>query len=53
MQKYVFQHFKVRERKLFPYVFEKDQPKLPRKRNVLSYYEKEEAPAEFVSKVGE
>ena len=32
----------------FSYVFEKDDPKLPRKRKVLSYYEEEEAPVEFV-----
>ena len=38
---------------LFSYVFEKDDPKLPGKRNVLSYYEEEEAPVEFVSKVEE
>ena len=38
----------------FSYVFEKDDPKLPRKRKVLSYYyEEEEAPVEFVSKVEE
>ena len=37
----------------FPYVFEKDDPKLPGKRKVLSYYEEEEAPVEFVSKVEE
>ena len=32
------------------YVFEKDDPKLSRKRNVLSYYEEEEAPVEFQQK---
>ena len=37
----------------FSYVFEKDDPKLLRKRKVLSYYEEEEAPVEFVSKVEE
>ena len=38
----------------FPYdVFEKDDPKLPRKRKVSSYYEEEEAPVEFASKVEE
>ena len=35
----------------FSYIFEKDDPKLPRKRNVLSYYEEEEAPVKFVSKL--
>ena len=34
----------------FSFVFEKYDPKLPRKREVLSYEEKE-APVEFVSKV--
>ena len=37
----------------FPYAFEKDDPKLPRKRKVSSHYEIEEAPVEFVSKVEE
>ena len=37
----------------FSYVFEKDDPKLPRKRNVSSHYEEEEAHVEFVSKVEE
>ena len=44
----------------FPYVFEKEDPKLSRKRKVSSHYEEEEeeeeekeAPAEFVSKVKE
>ena len=37
----------------FSNVFEKDDLKLPRKRNVLSYYEEEEAPVEFISKVEE
>ena len=32
---------------MFPYVFEKDDPKLP------SLYEEEKAPVEFVSKVEE
>ena len=35
------------------YVFEKDDPKLPRKRNVSSHYEEEKAPVEFVYKVEE
>ena len=52
LQKYVFQHSKVWERK-FPYVFEKDDPKLPRKRKVSIHYEEEEAPVEFASKVEE
>ena len=33
--------------------FEKDDPKLPIKRNVSRHYEEKEAPAEFVSKVEE
>ena len=37
----------------FSYVVEKDDPKLPSKRKVLNYYEEEEAPVEFVSKVEE
>ena len=37
----------------FSYVCEKDDPKLPRKRKALSYYEEEEAPVHFVSKVEE
>ena len=37
----------------FPYIFEKEDPKLPRKRKVSSRYEEEEAPVEFVSKVKE
>ena len=37
----------------FSYVFEKDNPKLPRKRKVLSHYEEEEALVDFVSKVEE
>ena len=35
------------------YTFEKDDPKLSRKRKVSSHYEEEEAPVEFVSKVEE
>ena len=35
----------------FSQVFEKDDPKLPGKRQVLNYYEEEKAPVEFVSKV--
>ena len=35
------------------YGFEKDDPKLPRKRNLLRQHEEEEAPVEFVSKVEE
>ena len=35
----------------FPYVFEKDNPNYLEK--VLSHYEEEEAPVEFVSKVEE
>ena len=34
----------------FPYVFEKDDPKLPGKRKVSSHYEEEEAPLEFYLK---
>ena len=34
-------------------VFEKDDPKLPRKKKVLIHYQEEEAPVEFVSKVEE
>ena len=37
----------------FLYVFEKEDPKLPRNRNVSNHYEKEEAHAEFVSQVEE
>ena len=37
----------------FPYVFEKDDPKLPAKRKVLSHYKTEEASVEFISKVDE
>ena len=37
----------------FSYGFEKDDPILPRKRNVLSYYEEEGDPVEFVSKAEE
>ena len=37
----------------FSYVFEKDDPKLPKKRKVSRHYEEEEAPVEFVSKVAE
>ena len=37
----------------FLYVFEKDDPKLYRKRKVSSHYEEEEAPVEFVSKAEE
>ena len=37
----------------FPYVFEKDDLKLSRKRKVSSHYEEEETPVEFVSKVEE
>ena len=37
----------------FSYVFEKDDPKLPRKRKILNHGEEEEAPVEFVSKVEE
>ena len=32
-------------------VFKEDDPKLPRKGKVLSYYEEKEAPVEFVSEV--
>ena len=50
LQKYVFQHYKLRERKLVFICFEKDDHKLPRKSQVSSHYEEEEAP---VSKVEE
>ena len=54
MQKYVFQHYKDKGRgSQFPYAFEKDDPKLPSKRNVSSHYEEEEAHVEFASKVEE
>ena len=32
LQKYIFQHYKIRERKLVLYAFEKDDLKLPKKR---------------------
>ena len=47
LQKYLFRHYKVWEKKLVLYVFEKDNPKLPRKRKVSSHGEEEEAPVEF------
>ena len=63
MRKYVFHHYKARERNQFPYLLEKvrvskgkldiDVSKLPKKRKVLSHYEEEEAPAEFASTVRE
>ena len=37
----------------FPSVFKKDDPKLTRKRKLLSYYEEEEAAVEFATKVEE
>ena len=37
----------------FPYVFEKDDPKLPRKRKVSNHFEEKEASVEFVSNVEE
>ena len=37
----------------FSYVFEKDDPKLPRKRKVSSHYEEEGAHVKFGSKVEE
>ena len=49
MQKYVFQHCRVRKRKLI----EKDDLKLPKKRKVLGYYEEGEAPVKFISKFEE
>ena len=51
LQKYLFQHYKVWERKLVSYVFEKDDLKLHRKG--LSHYGEEEAAVEFASKVEE
>ena len=49
LQKYVFQHYKVRKRKLI----EKDDPKLPKKRKVSGHYEEGEAPVKFIPKVEE
>ena len=46
MQKYVFQYYKVWEIK----VTEKDDPKLPRQRNLSDPYEEGGAPVKFVSK---
>ena len=49
LQKYVFQHDKVWERKLVSVCFfEKDDSKLPRKRNVSSHCEEGKAFVEFV-----
>ena len=39
----VFNITRYERESYFSYVFEKDDPKLPRKRNVLCYYEEEEA----------
>ena len=44
----IFEKFRVSKRKQ-----ETDDPKAPKKRNVLSHYEKGEAPVEFVSTVEE
>ena len=49
MQKYISQHYKVWGRALI----EKDDPRLPIKRKVSSFYEKGGAPVKFVSKVEE
>ena len=53
LQKYVLQHYKNEKGSYICNVFEKDDPKLPRKRKVLSYYEEREAPIEFLFKVEE
>ena len=49
LRKFVFQHYKVWERKQI----EKDDPKLPKKRKVSDYYEEGEPPVKFISKVEE
>ena len=43
----------MREEASFHMFFERNDPKLPRKRNALSHYEEEEVPVEFVSKFEE
>ena len=54
MQKYVFQNYNIWETgSWFSYVFETDDPKLPRKRKVSSHYEDEKAPVDFLSKFEE
>ena len=49
----MFFNIKGIEEEVSFHVFEKDDPKLPRKRKFLNYYEEEEAPVEFVSNVKE
>ena len=50
LQKYVFQHYKVWERKLVFIAFLKRWPQTTEKKKVSSHYKQEEAPVEFVSK---
>ena len=40
-------------RSYFPYVFEKDDPKLPTKRKASNHYQKDKSPVEFIYKVEE